>query len=104
MTSVRKAQTGIAGIESYQGRRGVGGRALPEQNLVQCRHNPVPLRAVHAVTHRPVNAVGYRANMGTVALDIAQDDTREQVVLADSHVADIAAFVAVGGPAVNADC
>jgi hypothetical protein len=42
--------------------------------------------------------------MGTVALDIAQEDTREQVVLADSHVADIAAFGAVGGPAVNADC
>jgi len=95
MASVRKAQTGIAGIESYQGGRGVGGRALPEQNLVQFGENAVPLKAVHAVTHSPVNALGYRANVRTVALHIAQDDTREQVVLADRHVTDIAAFGAV---------
>jgi len=47
--------------------------------------------------------VGYRANVRAVALDIAQDDTREHAALADSHVADIAAFGAVGGVAVNAD-
>jgi len=41
--------------------------------------------------------------VGAGALNIAQDDTREHVVPADSDVADIAAFGAVGGTAVNAD-
>ena len=77
---------------------------MSEQYLVQFGYDPVPLKPVHAVTHSAVNAVGYRANVRAVALDIAQDDTREHVVLADSDVADIAAFDAVGGAAVNADC
>ena len=38
-----------------------------------------------------------------MALNIAQDDTRELAVPADGDVADIAAFGAVGGAAVNAD-
>ena len=62
----------------------------------------MPLTPVHAVTDCAVNAVGYPSNVRAVALDIAQDDTRKHVVFADSDVADIAAFGAVGGRAVNA--
>ena len=77
---------------------------MPEQYLVQFGEHPVPLKGAHAATHSAVHAVGYRANLRAEALDVAQGNTREHVVLADSHVADIAAFGAVGGGAVNADC
>jgi hypothetical protein len=38
-----------------------------------------------------------------VALDIAQDEPRNQIVPAGSDIADIAAFIAVGSAAVNAE-
>ena len=77
-------------------------RAL-DHKLIQFEQNPVPLAPVHTVADGAVNVIGYRADVRAVALDIAQDDTREHVVLAGSDVANIAAFGAVGSAAVNAD-
>ena len=60
-------------------------------------------KLVHAFTYSAVDAARYRADVRTVAQDIAQDEPRNQVVLAGGDTADIAALGTVGGAAVNAD-
>ena len=77
---------------------------MPVQYLIHFGQHPIPVTLVHTVTHSGVDTVGYRTNVRAMALNIAQDDTREDFVLADSDVADIATFGAVGSAAVNADC
>jgi hypothetical protein len=103
MSRVRKPQPGITAVESYHGRCGVDARALPEQYLVQFGQNCVTWKSVHTVAHGAVEAVRYRADIRAVTLDIAQDEPRNQVVLAGSDIADIAALGAIGGAAVDAD-
>ena len=60
-------------------------------------------KPVYAFTHSAVNAARYRADVRAMAQHIAQDEPRNQVVLAGGNIADIAALGAVGGAAVNAE-
>lgn len=102
MASVRKIQSGVAGVEGNQGGRGSRERSLVEKCFIQDRQNVIPLKSIHTLAQSSVNPGGQFAYGRSMPLDITENDAGEKAGCAASNIVNISALPSIGRAAVDA--